>query len=47
MHKKVVGRMQELIQQAMVDIANRYGDDCVFIGEDMEVAGAFGMNIRL
>ena len=35
------------IQQAMVDIANRYGDDCVFIGEDMEVAGAFGMNIGL
>ena len=35
------------IQQAMVDIANRYGDDCVFIGEDMEVAGAFGMNIAL
>ena len=31
----------------MVDIANRYGDDCVFIGEDMEVAGAFGMNIAL
>ena len=35
------------IQQAMVDIANRYGDDCVFIGQDMEVAGAFGMNIAL
>ena len=35
------------IQQAMVDIADRYGDDCVFIGEDMEVAGAFGMNIAL
>ena len=35
------------IQQAMVDIANRYGDDCVFIGEDMEVSGAFGMNIAL
>ena len=35
------------IQQAMVDIANRYGDNCVFIGEDMEVAGAFGMNIAL
>jgi pyruvate/2-oxoglutarate/acetoin dehydrogenase E1 component len=35
------------IQQAMVDIANRYGDDCVFIGEDMEVAGAFGMNMAL
>ena len=35
------------IQQAMVDIANRHGDNCVFIGEDMEVAGAFGMNIAL
>ena len=35
------------IQQAMADIADRYGDDCVFIGEDMEVAGAFGMNISL
>ena len=35
------------IQQAMVDIADRYGEDCVFIGEDMEVAGAFGMNIAL
>jgi 2-oxoisovalerate dehydrogenase E1 component len=35
------------IQQAMTDIAERYGDDSVFIGEDMEVAGAFGMNISL
>ena len=35
------------IQQAMVDIANMHGDDCVFIGEDMEVAGAFGMNMAL
>jgi len=35
------------IQQAMVDIANRYGEGCVFIGEDMEVAGAFGMNMSL
>ncbi|MAP59278.1 MAG: hypothetical protein CL978_03490 [Euryarchaeota archaeon] len=35
------------IQQAMADIADRYGEDCVFIGEDMEVAGAFGMNISL
>ena len=35
------------IQQAMVDIGNTYGDDCVFIGEDMEVAGAFGMNMAL
>ena len=35
------------IQQAMADIATRHGDDCVFIGEDMEVAGAFGMNMAL
>jgi len=35
------------IQQAMVDIATRHGDDCIFIGEDMEVAGAFGMNMAL
>ena len=34
------------IQQAMVDIKTS-GDDCVFIGEDMEVAGAFGMNMAL
>jgi TPP-dependent pyruvate/acetoin dehydrogenase alpha subunit len=35
------------IQQAMADIATRHGDQCVFIGEDMEVAGAFGMNMAL
>jgi len=35
------------IQQAMVDIATYFGNDCVFIGEDMEVAGAFGMNMAL
>ena len=35
------------IQQAMADIATRHGDDCMFIGEDMEVAGAFGMNMAL
>ena len=35
------------IQQAMADIATRHGDDCVFIGEDMEVACAFGMNMAL
>ena len=35
------------IQQAMADIADRHGDQCVFIGEDMEVAGAFGMNMAL
>ena len=31
----------------MADIASMHGDDCVFIGEDMEVAGAFGMNMAL
>ena len=35
------------IQQAMADIATHFGEDCVFIGEDMEVAGAFGMNMAL
>ena len=35
------------IQQAMVQIANKYGDKVVFMGEDMEIAGAFGMNIPL
>ena len=35
------------IQQAMCDIAEYYGDNTIFMGEDMEVAGAFGMNIPL
>ncbi|MDP6869143.1 MAG: thiamine pyrophosphate-dependent enzyme, partial [Candidatus Poseidoniaceae archaeon] len=35
------------IQQAMCDIAEMYGEETVFMGEDMEVAGAFGMNIPL
>ncbi len=35
------------IQQAMCDIAEHYGDSTIFMGEDMEVAGAFGMNIPL
>lgn len=35
------------IQQGMVAIAERYGSKTVFMGEDMEVAGAFGMNIPL
>ena len=35
------------IQQAMCDIASHYGDKTFFMGEDMEVAGAFGMNISL
>ena len=29
----------------MIAIAERYGQSTVFMGEDMEVAGAFGMNI--
>ena len=35
------------IQNAMVALAEKYGDEIVFMGEDMEVAGAFGMNIPL
>ena len=35
------------IQSAMVDIAEKYGDRVVFMGEDMEVAGAFGLNLAL
>ncbi len=35
------------IQNAMVVLAEKYGDQIVFMGEDMEVAGAFGMNIPL
>jgi len=35
------------IQQAMVAIANRYENKTLFMGEDMEVAGAFGMNLPL
>jgi pyruvate/2-oxoglutarate/acetoin dehydrogenase E1 component len=35
------------IQNGMVAIAERYGASTVFMGEDMEVAGAFGMNIPL
>ena len=35
------------IQNAMVAIAERYGASTVFMGEDMEVAGAFGMNMQL
>ena len=35
------------IQQAMVKIAEMHGDSTVFMGEDMEVAGAFGMNLPL
>ena len=35
------------IQQAMVDIAGKYGINTLFMGEDMEVAGAFGLNMGL
>ncbi len=35
------------IQQAMSDLADRLGSETVFIGEDMEVAGAFGLNMGL
>ena len=35
------------IQQALVKIAEIYDDTAIFMGEDMEIAGAFGMNIPL
>ena len=35
------------IQQAMVDIAGKYASNTLFMGEDMEVAGAFGLNMGL
>lgn len=35
------------IQQGMVAIAERWGSRTVFMGEDMEIAGAFGMNLPL
>ena len=35
------------IQNAMASIADESGDSVVFMGEDMEVAGAFGMNLPL
>ena len=35
------------IQNAMVTLAEKYKEKIVFMGEDMEVAGAFGMNIPL
>lgn len=31
----------------MVSLADKYGDSIIFMGEDMEVAGAFGMNLPL
>lgn len=35
------------IQNAMTALAEEFGDQMVFMGEDMEVAGAFGMNLPL
>ena len=35
------------IQQGLVRIAEIYEDTALFMGEDMEIAGAFGMNIPL
>ncbi len=35
------------IQEAMVSIADKHGERVVFMGEDMEVAGAFGLNLPL
>ena len=35
------------IQQALVKIGDIYEDSAIFMGEDMEIAGAFGMNIPL
>ncbi|MGB1459093.1 MAG: alpha-ketoacid dehydrogenase subunit alpha/beta [Candidatus Thalassarchaeaceae archaeon] len=35
------------IQNGMVSLADKYGESIVFMGEDMEVAGAFGMNLPL
>jgi len=35
------------IQNGMAALAENYGDEVVFMGEDMEIAGAFGMNLPL
>tara|TARA_B100001250_G_scaffold322086_1_gene285280 strand:+ start:1565 stop:4261 length:2697 start_codon:yes stop_codon:yes gene_type:complete len=35
------------IQNAMATLAEQFGEQMVFMGEDMEVAGAFGMNLGL
>ncbi len=35
------------IQNAMVTLADQYGESILFMGEDMEIAGAFGMNLPL
>ncbi len=35
------------IQNGMAALADNYGDEILFMGEDMEIAGAFGMNLPL
>jgi len=35
------------IQNSMVSLAEKYGNKIIFMGEDMEIAGAFGMNLSL
>ena len=35
------------IQNAMATLAEQFGEQMIFMGEDMEVAGAFGMNLGL
>ncbi len=35
------------IQNGMATLAEKYGEEVVFMGEDMEIAGAFGMNLAL
>ena len=35
------------IQNGMVAVAEKYPEQVIFMGEDMEVAGAFGMNLPL
>lgn len=35
------------IQNAMVNIADNDGENVLFMGEDMEIAGAFGLNLAL
>ncbi len=35
------------IQNGLAALADKYGEEIVFMGEDMEIAGAFGMNLPL
>ena len=39
--------MQQGDTNGMVSLADKYSESIVFMGEDMEVAGAFGMNLPL